>query len=82
MELGYHLAAPYRGRGYGREACRIILSYIEEMYDAPVYARVQPDNTASVRLLEALGFQRKGPEDGSISGASCMLFWKDQGHLT
>ena len=57
MELGYHLAAPYRGHGYAREACRIILQYVEEVYDSPVYAKVQPDNVASVRLLEDLGFR-------------------------
>lgn len=57
MELGYHLAAPYRGCGYAREACRIILQYIEEVYQSPVCARVQPDNVASVRLLEDLGFR-------------------------
>lgn len=61
MELGYHLAAPYRGHGYAREACRLILRYIKEEYDCPVYARVQPDNWASVRLLEDLGFRIWNP---------------------
>lgn len=61
LELGYHLAAPYRGHGYAREACRLILRYIKEEYDCPVYARVQPDNGASVRLLEDLGFRIWNP---------------------
>lgn len=69
MELGYHLAAPYRGCGYAREACRIILQYIEEVYQSPVCARVQPDNVASVRLLEDLGFREAAHPPGDSGTA-------------
>ena len=55
LELGYHIFLPYRRQGYGEEACRGILSWAKEEYDCPVRAKVKPDNTASVRLLEKLG---------------------------
>lgn len=55
LELGYHIFLPYRRQGYAEEACRAILSWAKEEYDCPVRAKVKPDNTASVRLLEKLG---------------------------
>lgn len=55
LELGYHIFTPYRRQGYAREACQGILSWVKEEWDCPVCARVKPDNTASVRLLEQLG---------------------------
>ncbi len=55
LELGYHIFCPYRRRGYAEEACRAILSWAEEGYGCPVRAKVKPDNTGSVRLLEKLG---------------------------
>lgn len=61
IELGYLLGAPYRGRGIAREVCSALLAYAGKHLDFPViYARAAPENTASCRLLERLGFQYKG----------------------
>lgn len=74
LELGYHIFAPFRCQGYGKEACRLILSYAEREYrtdDADVItvrARTKPENRASVRLLRSLGFEQKIPEAFLISG--------------
>ena len=57
LELGYHMFHPYRRQGYAEEACRLILDYVEQEYGYPVYAAVDADNTASIHLLEKLGFR-------------------------
>lgn len=65
LELGYHLFAPYRGHGYAREACRLILNYVKEQYGIPLCAFVKKENPTSIRLLEDLGFElvRSLPEN-------------------
>lgn len=61
IELGYLIAAPYRGKGIAAEVCSALLSYAKEHLPFTViYARAAPDNTASCRLLERLGFHYKG----------------------
>lgn len=69
MELGYHIFMPYRRKGYAEEACRMILNYAEQEYDAQVYADVESDNTASVGLLEKLGFRRMAEKIPEAQGA-------------
>lgn len=56
LELGYRIFAPYRRQGYAKESCRLILEYVDQEYGCPVWAVVEPENTASVRLLDRLGF--------------------------
>ena len=52
-EIGYGLAAPYRGRGLGTAAVRLLLDLLPP---GPVVAETHVSNTASRRLLERLGF--------------------------
>lgn len=56
VELGYHIFAPYRQRGYGSEACRGILSWYRRRMDCRLYAKTDASNKASVSLLEKFGF--------------------------
>lgn len=56
LELGYHMFEPYRRCGYAMEACRLILDYVHEEYEAQMYARTAKGNHASRKLLENLGF--------------------------
>jgi RimJ/RimL family protein N-acetyltransferase len=55
--LGYHIFTPFRRQGYAKEACRLILHDLDEEFDGQAIAYVMSDNTASIRLLEQLGFQ-------------------------
>ena len=55
VELGYHIFAPYRRRGYGMEACRGILSWYQGRMDCRLYAKTDASNKASVSLLEKSG---------------------------
>lgn len=57
VDLGFALAAAHRGRGYAREAAAATVVYGREVLGLDrIAAIVSPDNTASIRLLEGLGF--------------------------
>jgi RimJ/RimL family protein N-acetyltransferase len=57
VEIGYGIAAPYRGKGYGTEAVRALADWVAaEPGVTAVTAAVEVGNIASRRLLERLGF--------------------------
>jgi RimJ/RimL family protein N-acetyltransferase len=57
VEIGYGLAAPYRGKGYGTEAVRVLADWVAAQPGVTaVTAEVEVGNIASRRLLERLGF--------------------------
>lgn len=60
LELGYRTFAPYRRSGYAEEACRLILSYIEEWYgeECEIFAVTKASNIASENLLKKLKFEK------------------------
>ncbi|MEN2785884.1 GNAT family N-acetyltransferase [Sphingomonas qilianensis] len=60
-EIGYMLVRSAWGQGYAREAvARLIDLLIREEGHRRVFADTDPDNTASNRLLERLGFVLEG----------------------
>lgn len=56
-DLGFAFLQRHTGRGYGIEAARALLDADPR---ATVFALTAPHNTASQRLLEKLGFERRG----------------------
>ena len=57
-ELGYVIAREYQNQGYATEVCRAILTYAADALNLPeIYARVQKENAASLRICEKLKFQ-------------------------
>ena len=57
LELGYAIGTPWQGKGYATEVCQGILKYVqEELYFEEITSLVEPDNKASVHLLEKLDF--------------------------
>lgn len=72
MELAYHIFTPYRRRGYGEEACRVVLSYACQEYACPFYALVEPGNKASPGLLKKLGFRFTGQEYSGSRHRYCL----------
>ena len=57
VEIGYGLAAPFRGRGLGTEAVRALVDWLVTLPDVrEVTASVEVGNEPSRRLLERLGF--------------------------
>lgn len=60
-ETGYILSASWWGRGFAREALGAGFDYVFETLRARrFFADCDPENTASIRLLEGLGFTREG----------------------
>lgn len=60
-ELGYVLGRSAWGRGYMREALTAVINFaFGDGALRRLEAEVNPDNTASVRVLEHLGFVREG----------------------
>ncbi|MFN2626992.1 MAG: GNAT family N-acetyltransferase [Mycobacteriales bacterium] len=57
VEIGYGIAAPYRGRGYATEAVGALVEWtLAQPGVTVVVAEVEATNIASRRLLERLGF--------------------------
>lgn len=58
--LGYVLHRQYWDRGYATEAARRMLRFgFEDLKLHRIWASVDPDNTASVHVLEKLGMRRE-----------------------
>jgi [ribosomal protein S5]-alanine N-acetyltransferase len=58
VELGYRLCLKFWGKGYAKEAAAAMLTYgIGDLKLPKIMAFVLPQNRASVRILEQLGFE-------------------------
>ena len=58
VELYYKLGRAYWGQSYAAEACRAMLRFaFDEMRLARIVTITATENTASIKLLEALGMQ-------------------------
>src|SRR5260221_2259397 len=61
LEVGYILARAYWGRGLMSDAMRTFLAHCFGALDSHrIEATIEPDNLASIRLAERLGFRREG----------------------
>jgi len=59
--IGYWIAAPARGRGICTRALRLLSRHaLEELHLPSVQLVTDPDNLASQRVAEKVGFQREG----------------------
>ncbi len=60
-ELGYIFHPKFQRMGYGSEAAAALVEYAFDRFRAHrIMARCNPDNEASWRLLEKIGFTREG----------------------
>jgi RimJ/RimL family protein N-acetyltransferase len=61
IEIGYWFAAKVRGRGIAAEAVTAVLAKVGSTYPGRmIFAECRPENAASWRLLEKLGFRADG----------------------
>lgn len=59
--LGYALAAGFRGHGYATEAATLALDFgFAGVGLHRVWATIEPDNVASIRVASRLGMRREG----------------------
>lgn len=79
VDIGYALLPEFAGQGYALEAGQAVMRFARENLGlARVVAIVSPHNTASIRLLEKLGFGfermiRMPGEDKDIKLLACVL---------
>ncbi|MBY6196055.1 GNAT family N-acetyltransferase [Vibrio hangzhouensis] len=71
-DLGYALLPQFEGQGYAFEACSAVLDWVQRQYDIQVIDAVTlRENSASIRLLGKLGFDRIGiqvsPDGGELA---------------
>lgn len=60
VEIGYALAAEFRGRGYMLEAAKALLEHVRNAFGLTrVAAVVRPENAASIRVLQQLGMNQE-----------------------
>jgi RimJ/RimL family protein N-acetyltransferase len=60
-EVGFTLARAHQGQGYAAEAVGRLVDYLfADLNLHRVFANCDPQNAASIRLLERLGFRREG----------------------
>ncbi len=65
VEIGYGLAAPYRGQGYGSEAVAAVAEWLMRLPEVRhVRASALTDNAPSRRVLEKAGFRLAGFDHG------------------
>ena len=61
VEIGYWLASSSHGHGFGTEAVAAIVDAVKRAYaDRRIIAECRPENGASWRLLEKIGFRADG----------------------
>jgi RimJ/RimL family protein N-acetyltransferase len=74
LEIGYWFAAVARGRGLAAEAVQGITETVAGAFpDRVIYAECRPQNEASWRLLEKVGFVADGNE-GKRPGRKKLIF--------
>jgi RimJ/RimL family protein N-acetyltransferase len=66
VNVGYHVFAPERGRGYASRAVRLLLQHLAEdtAWDTATLL-IDPANERSLALADRLGFAPAGRIDGS-----------------
>lgn len=60
-EISYSIASEFRGKGYGGKIVSLLIERIREEMPKikTVSARVKPDNLASMKVFEKIGFKRR-----------------------
>lgn len=67
LELGYLIDPDWQGQGLAAEVCRAVLTFAREELEAPwINALTDPENKASLALLQKLGFYYL--EEMNVSG--------------
>src|SRR5438046_2265163 len=68
VEIGYRVVTGYRRRGLAEEACRGLLDWAFTQGVDGVRAAISPDNEASARLAQKLGFAHAGRARHEVLG--------------
>jgi RimJ/RimL family protein N-acetyltransferase len=74
LEIGYWFASSVHGRGIGAEATSAVIASVSAAFPhRQIVAECRPQNKASWRLLEKVGFRADGT-DGARLGRKRLVF--------
>jgi len=60
-EIGYTISHKHQRMGYGKESVTAVIDYLfKALNKRRVFASLNPENMASIALLESIGFRREG----------------------
>ena len=77
VEIGYSVLAARRGRGYAVEMMEILIRWaFKDDRVRRIVAHTDPDNPASMRVLEKNGFQRAGLSAFLDQGDKIFWIWE------
>ena len=69
VELGYEIQPDHRRRGYAQEAAVRMMRWAVEDHGVDHFrASVGPDNEASLKMIEKLGFEETGTQMDEVDG--------------
>jgi len=71
VELGCTLNQNYHGKGYATEALKSVVNYLfDDLGKRRIIASIDSRNHSSIRLIERLGFHKKGlvKENSELNG--------------
>lgn len=69
VELGYTIFAPYRGNGYGQEACASMMQWARGFAGVQRFVlSISPANAASLAIAGKLGFRQIGEQMDEVDG--------------
>ena len=78
VDLGYAFLPKGRGQGFATEAAQACVEYAREQFGIRRLAAItDPDNHASIRVLERLGFRGAGTVQFPDDGDTCAYFLLD-----
>jgi RimJ/RimL family protein N-acetyltransferase len=66
-EIGYWIAAPYRGRGYATRALMLVTDWAFSLGFVRVQLMILPGNDASARVASKAGFKEEGLLHGYLN---------------
>ncbi|WP_185959531.1 GNAT family N-acetyltransferase [Planococcus salinarum] len=64
--IGYTVSPSFKRQGYAYEITRAMIQWIQQQGEFKIMAGAVPENVASVRLLEKLGFAQVDEENGEL----------------
>jgi RimJ/RimL family protein N-acetyltransferase len=68
VEVGYHVVAAHRRRGYARAALAALLEYARQHGARTARASIAPGNAASQALVASFGFEQTGEQWDEADG--------------
>lgn len=74
VEIGYTLARAYWGKGIAKKSCEFLLKeFKQKNISKTIIAKIEIDNSSSVKLAKTLGFKLTKSDPVAIEGNSSKL---------